>query len=107
MFIALYRWKLKEGLEARFQEGWHRRTVEIYQLCGSLGSRLHLAEDGTWVGYAQWPDKSTWETLGGMLASDDEARSMMRESIEHAFPDVYMTVVDDLLRQKTTATNPT
>lgn len=101
MFIALYRWKVKEGHEDRFQKGWHRRTLEIYEHCGSLGSRLHRAEDGTWFGYAQWPDKATWETLGDMSSSDDEARAMMRESIEHAFPDVYMTVVDDLLKSST------
>lgn len=98
MFIALYRWKLKDGFEERFREGWHRRTVEIYEHCGSLGSRLHRAEDGTWVGYAQWPDKATWESMGSIPSIDAEARSMMRNSIEHSFPDVYMTVIDDLLQ---------
>ena len=61
MFIAIYRWKVIEGQEERFQEGWHRRTLEIYRQFGSLGSRLRRAEDGTWFGYAQWPDKSTWD----------------------------------------------
>jgi hypothetical protein len=98
MFIALYRWKIKEGFDSKFQEGWHRRTLEIYQKCGSLGSRLHRAEDGTWFGYAQWPDKATWETARDIPSTDAEARLMMRESIEHAFPDVYMSVVDDLLK---------
>jgi hypothetical protein len=101
MFIALYRWRVKEGHEGRFHEGWRRRTLEIYQHFGSLGSRLHLAEDGTWFGYAQWPDKATWETAGNMPSSDSDARAMMRESIEHAFPDVYMTVFDDLLESST------
>lgn len=98
MFIALYRWKVKEGLENKFKEGWHRRTQEIYMKCGSLGSRLHRAEDGTWFGYAQWPDKSTWETAGNKPLTDNEAREMMRESIERSYPDVYMTVTDDLLK---------
>ena len=103
MFIALYRWKVVAGQESNFQEGWHRRTLEIYKRFGSLGSRLHQAEDGTWFGYAQWPDKAIWKAAWEFPTEDDEARSMMRESIEHADPDVYMTVVDDLLQNSPAA----
>lgn len=95
MFIVLYRWKLKVGQEARFQEGWLRRTREIYQEGGSLGSRLHRAEDGTWYAYAQWPDKKTWEAE--RTVRDQEARTMMLESIESSFPYVCMEAMADLL----------
>lgn len=98
MFIALYRWKLKGGHEKRFQEGWHRRTEEIYRKCGSFGSRLHRAEDGTWVAYAQWPDRETWKRIGDAPVTDTEARVMMQESIEETYPDTYMEIVDDLLK---------
>lgn len=98
MFIALYRWKVKEGQEKNFQEGWHRRTVEIYQHRGSLGSRLHQAEDGTWVAYAQWPDRQTYNMAQSIPVFDEEARMMFRESIEESYPDIYMNVVDDLLK---------
>ena len=99
MFIAVYRWKLKEGREHSFREGWRRRTEEIYRRCGSLGSRLHRAEDGTWVAYAQWPDRRAWEASQGSAAVDAEASRMMRESIEVSHPPVLMEVVDDLLRR--------
>lgn len=98
MFIALYRWKVKEGREKNFQEGWHRRTKEIYRNCGSFGSRLHHAEDSTWVAYAQWPDRRTYDTAQSIDVIDTEARTMFRESIEESYPDIYMNVVDDLLR---------
>ena len=98
MFIALYRWKVKEGREKQFQEGWHRRTGEIYRHCGSLGSRLHRAEDGTWVAYAQWPDRRTYDKAQSIPVIDAEARMLLRESIEEAYPDIYMNVIDDLLR---------
>lgn len=98
MFIALYRWMVKEGCEKKFQEGWHRRTKEIYQNCGSLGSRLHRAEDGTWVAYAQWPDRRTYDAAQSIAVIDIEARMMFKESVEESYPDVYMNVVDDLLR---------
>jgi hypothetical protein len=95
MFIALYRWKLKPGHEAQFQTGWHRGTQEIYCRWGSLGSRLHRAEDGTWVAYAQWPDRLTWEGMGDIL--DPEIRALMHESIDHSYPTLCLEVVDDLL----------
>lgn len=101
MFVALYRWRIKEGREARFHEGWHRRTEEIYRRCGSLGSRLHRAEDGTWVAYAQWPDKPAWEAARRVTAEDAEALAMMSESVEETLPTLHLEVVDDFLRAGT------
>ena len=98
MFIALYRWKVKEGHEKDFLAGWHRRTEEIYQHCGSLGSRLHQAEEGLWVAYAQWPDRPTYDAAQSVPVIDAEARMMFRESIEESYPDIYMDVIDDLLQ---------
>jgi quinol monooxygenase YgiN len=98
MFIALYRWKVKEGHEQNCLEGWHRRTQEIYRQYGSLGSRLHQAEDGTWVAYAQWPDRQTYDAAQSIPVIDSEARTMFRESIEEMYPDLYMNVTDDLLQ---------
>ena len=100
MFIALYRWKLKTGQEKRFQEGWRRITEKIYRKNGSLGSRLHKAEDGTWVAYAQWTNKETWESRSNAL-TDLEALAMFRESIEISQPEIYMEVVDDLFQPNT------
>jgi len=100
MFVAVYRWKLKEGAEQRFREGWRRRTVEIYRECGSLGSRLHRAEDGTWVAYAQWPDRRRWEAARQVAVADTEAPAMMKESIEVSFPEILMEVADDLLQSR-------
>jgi quinol monooxygenase YgiN len=100
MFVALYRWKVKEGHEKDFLEGWHRRTEEIYQRCGSLGSRLHQAEDGIWVAYAQWPDRRTYDAAQSIEVINAEARKMFRESIEESYPDIYMSVIDDLFQEE-------
>ncbi|MCA1564174.1 MAG: antibiotic biosynthesis monooxygenase [Acidobacteria bacterium] len=100
MFVALYRWKLKEGQEQKFREGWLRRTVEIYRRCGSLGSRLHRAEDGTWVAYAQWPDKRHWEAARRVPVTDTEASDMMKESVEVSYPEMLLEVSDDLLESR-------
>ncbi len=100
MFVALYRWKLKEGREEKFREGWRRRTEEIYRKCGSLGSRLHRAGDGTWVAYAQWPDRLAWEAARGVAVGDTEAPAMMKESIEESYPEMLLEVADDLFEPR-------
>jgi quinol monooxygenase YgiN len=99
MFIALYRWDVKEGQENRFREGWRRLTEEFHSRRGSRGSRLHRAEDGTWVAYAQWSHKQAWEASSGAAAVDVEAAEMMRGSIKASHPPVLMEVADDLLKE--------
>jgi hypothetical protein len=99
MFVAVYRWKIIEGGEEMFRQGWRRRTEEIYRRCGSLGSRLHKAEDGSWVAYAQWPDRVTWESAAKFDVEDEEAAQMMKGSVAERYPDIYMEVVEDLLQR--------
>jgi quinol monooxygenase YgiN len=99
MFVVLYRWRLKRGREEAFREGWRRRTEEIYRRRGSLGSRLHESEDGTWMAYAQWPDRAAWEAAQKVAALDGEAGRLMAESVEESLPPVFMRVADDLLRR--------
>jgi catechol 2,3-dioxygenase-like lactoylglutathione lyase family enzyme/heme-degrading monooxygenase HmoA len=97
MFIALYRWKLKKGKEKEFRKAWSQVTLAIREQCGSLGSRLHRAEDGTWVGYAQWPTKEMWEAARLRGAAAEAARARMRAAIAERFPSLSMTVSDDYL----------
>jgi hypothetical protein len=99
MFVAIYRWKIIQESEEMFLQGWHRRTEEIYRRCGSLGSRSHKAEDGSWAAYAEWPDRETWESAARFEAEDKEAEQMMKESVEESSGDIYMEVVDDLLQR--------
>lgn len=72
-------------------------TLEIRENCGGLGSRLHKAEDGTFIAYAQWKDKETWEKAQEIPTIDEAAAAMMRDSIEERFPTVFMNAIDDLL----------
>jgi heme-degrading monooxygenase HmoA len=100
MFVVLYRWKLREGQEQKFREGWRRRTEEIYRKCGSFGSRLHGAEDGTWLAYAQWPDRRAWEAARQVPITDTEAPTMMKESVEESYPETHLEVADDLFKPR-------
>jgi quinol monooxygenase YgiN len=99
MFTVIYQWKLKPGLEKNFREGWRRVTEATHQHYGSLGSRLHKAEDGTWVAYAQWPNKELWENfMQSNLVLDEVGSKMMKESILERNILFKLDVIDDLFK---------
>ena len=100
MFIAVYRWKVKSGLEDQFREGWRRGTVAIKRQHGSFGSRLHRTREGDFVGYAQWPSEAVWQKVydAKFPHDDKEAGRMFRDAIEVSYgPELLMEVTDDLL----------
>jgi hypothetical protein len=96
MFAVVYRWRLKPGYEEQFVDGWSRVTRAIHAGCGSYGSRLHRAGDGTWVAYARWPDAGTRERCE---PGDVEGSRLMREAVAETFPETTMDIVQDLLRE--------
>lgn len=91
MFAVVYRWRIKPGHEASFEEGWRAGTQAIAAEFGGLGSRLHRGDDGCFYAYAQWPDRAMWEAAmeTRMRHSDDAARAKYRDAIE---PDGFDTV---------------
>ena len=97
MFIVIYRWRLKDGHEDTFLQGWHEMTESIYRLRGSLGSRLHQSNDGTWVAYAQWPDEETWRKAREAGTANEPASQKMREGSAEFLSEEHLRVVDDLL----------
>jgi len=100
MFIVLYRWRLKQGMEQQFIENWSAVTQHYLQHSGSLGSRLHRGSDGLYYGYAQWPNSLAREN-----ASLDVRLELtwlhMREAVEESFPEVILETVEDHLRSPT------
>jgi hypothetical protein len=100
MFIAVYRWKVKPGMEEQFREGWRRGTVAIRRMHNSFGSRLHRTAEGDFVGYAQWPTRAKWQAVydAHFPHDDKEASVMFRDAIEISHgPELLMEVTDDLL----------
>lgn len=99
MFIAVYRWRVKPGLEDSFVAAWHRGTVSITRIYGSYGSRMHRNENGDFIGYAQWPRRAAWEVAEkAHFAHDDhEAARDFRDAIDTSETVLLMDVVDDLL----------
>ncbi len=96
MFVAVYRWRLKPGMEDQFVDGWERVTGAIRRSCGSYGSRLHRCSDGTWLAYAAWPDAATRDACEH---EEPEGHRLMRDAVAEDFDDVLCTMVRDLLAE--------
>lgn len=96
-FTVIYRWRLHPGQEALFREHWARNSQEFIRRCGALGSRLHQADDGTWVAYAQWPDRETWAASPSPQTWDPEGAARMAAVVAERFEPVLMAPVEDFL----------
>ncbi|HEV7210214.1 MAG TPA: hypothetical protein VGN47_00690 [Blastococcus sp.] len=94
MFAVIYRWRLHPGHEESFTTGWELVTAAIRNTCGSYGSRLHRADDGTWVAYALWPDA---ESRKRCRHGEHEGERLMAEAVSENLPQITMTVASDLL----------
>jgi len=101
MFAVVYRWKIKPGLEAKFEEGWNRGTLAIRRDLGGLGSRLHKIAAGEYFAYAQWPDRESFmkNREQRMPYDDPEARALYTEALQDSEAQMLVLgeVLDDLL----------
>lgn len=97
MFYVTYRWRLKRNCEMQFIETWCKLTKLIRDQRGGLGSRLHRCEDGTWLAYAKWPDRLTWEKAMDMPSVDEQLSEQMQLFITRRYPPVALDPVADFL----------
>jgi heme-degrading monooxygenase HmoA len=99
MFTLIYRWYVHPGRERHFVDAWLRMTEIIREREGSLGSRLHIVEDGLYVAYAQWPSRQAWEASDEIEQTEEaiHLRRVINESAIRLKPDIRMEVIHDLL----------
>ncbi len=95
----LYHWRLHPGREDEFTEAWRQVTLAIYKYCGSQGSRLHRAEDGSYWAYACWPSEEKRQACfsGESKLDVDLAMTTMKECIAEGFDETQLRIVSDLL----------
>lgn len=96
MFAVIYRWQIHSGREDEFVDGWNRVTRAIHAACGSYGSRLHRASDGTWVAYARWPDAATRDRCDH---GEQTGQEMMERAVAVRFDELTMEIASDLLAE--------
>jgi len=97
MYAVLYRWRLKSGHESSFETAWADRTEEIKKEHGALGSRLHRADDGSFIAYAQWPSRESWEEASSTAGANSPSSLTMKEATESFEIVARMDVIKDLL----------
>lgn len=106
-FSVIYSFSIIEGKEKDFVAAWTALTHLIYEFEGSYGSRLHKASGQLYIGYAQWPDRASWERSGNKLPeAANEFRKQMRESCSEINTEHEMMVVEDLLQEKRHPSSP-
>ncbi|MBX9686062.1 MAG: hypothetical protein K2X27_05135 [Candidatus Obscuribacterales bacterium] len=97
MYCLIYRFKLNPGKDEKFRIGWRKLSLALIERCNSLGARLHLAEDNSYIAYAQWPSREVWqkgeEFIGDVLSYTHWDEDVI-SSIEVLFK---MEACDDLL----------
>lgn len=86
----MYRWRLRPGLEKRFQDAWSIVTQALIER-GSLGSRLHIGNDGLWYSYAQWPSAEARSAAFATALDIDGAQQMMDEAVSERFPEIVLS----------------
>jgi len=100
-FCVIYRWALVPEKEQQFVSAWQSMTDEIRTHAGGLGSRLHKADDGTWVAYAQWPDRGTWERADVTTEPAKAAGEQMAAAVMKRYDPILLEPVADLLEFQT------
>jgi hypothetical protein len=95
MFAVIYKFKIKPGMESKFEKAWESMTFEFRDVHGGLGSCLHKDDHGNFVAYARWPNRQLWEK--DKVIVNTAAMSEMKECIEHSFPATPLGIINDLL----------
>jgi heme-degrading monooxygenase HmoA len=103
MFCVVYRFDVIPGREHTFEGAWHELTAFIREQQGSLGSRLHRADGGAYVAYAQWPSRELFDAADGPRRGAEQAERAMRDSCSNIERVFEMEMLDDLLVGAATA----
>ena len=101
MFCVLYRFIPKLDHEDQFRQHGLVVTQWYYRHAGSLGSRLHRANQGEYIGYAQWTSRDQWKSQRDR--SDAELlgnRQAMRECCEEIEVLYELDVTNDWLQHE-------
>lgn len=97
-FAVIYRFEVKSGREGEFIRSWERMTELIKEYEGGLGSVLNKLDDQTYIAYAQWPDRKTWEMAGSKLPEvAAEIRLSMRQCCHEIDTLHELNIIKDLL----------
>ncbi len=96
MFVAIYRMRLKPGLEAQYAKDWAEVTQVAIDHYGSGGSALFRGDDGVWTAIARWPDREARARFFDRTDFDAEQRARQAAAIAERLPSLELDSVIDL-----------
>lgn len=100
-YTVIYSFKILDGKENAFVHNWTELTRLIYEYEGSYGSRLHKADSHLFIGYAQWPDKETYDRSGNNLPETvTQYRQNLRACCAEIKTEYELREVQDLLKNE-------
>lgn len=102
MLSVILEFDVIEGKETDFVNAWTECTKVIYENFGSLGSRLHKSEHGSYIAYAQWPSHKVYEESSEWPEHLVCVRDRMREMLKIGKPKLLYKLVTevDLLKNE-------
>ena len=99
MFAVIYRGFVKPNLEEQYLAFWKQIAAYFVLKQGAIGSTLHRAEDGMWIAYSKWPDKSVRDAswLGLDLPEEiQQAIIGLRNCLDVQLPEICMEVIEQI-----------
>ncbi len=101
MFCVLYKFTVKPGCNDQFRQHWLAVMKHLYQHDGSLSSRLHRANNGEYIGYAQWTSREPWQSQRDRSDAElQRHRQAMRECCAEIEVLYELDVTDDWLQRE-------
>ncbi len=101
MFCVIYKFTVQPRHEDQFRQHWLAVTKHLYQHAVSLGSRLHRANQGEYIGYAQWTSREQWESQRDRSDAElQRHRQAMRECCEEIEVLYELDVTNDWLQHE-------
>ena len=110
MFAVIYQGYLKPDREVDYRDAWNIIARYFVEQRGAIGSCLHRREDGLWVAYSRWPDKTTRDASWpegsklpeGLPSEICEAILTIKDCIDQdrKIAEICLEVVDDLFLRK-------
>ena len=101
MFAVVLEFDVIDDMGDKFRKSWIETTEIIYQNFKNLGSRLHQADNGKFIAYAQWPNLSVYECDYYWPGDSKNSRENMRKCLKIGKPTVLhkLTLDTDMLRE--------
>lgn len=97
MFATVYRWRIIDGEESAFEQGWERTSKVVRDIFGSLGSRLHRDGAGLYVFYAVWRNADDLDRYRQNFRIDPVGFHLMQGAVAEEYPPWHLEILGNRL----------